>query len=80
MEKSRCELITTENEFLGLQIESLEIRVGKDRKQISKNLPKPAIISELGAFIELLQIFRRIVYKFSDIAAPFQDQPGNEEV
>lgn len=68
--KSKCEIMTEETEFLGLKVGKDGIKIGKERKKLVRDWPKPTNISELRGFIGLLQFFRRFIRNFSALAAP----------
>lgn len=62
--KSKCEILTTQTECLGLQISVDDISVGEDRKKIVREWPRPRNFSELRGFIGLLKFFRRFIKGF----------------
>lgn len=70
VEKSKCEVLTTQTKFLGLQLGVNSISVGEDRKKIVREWPKPETLTDLRGLIGLLQSFRRFIEGFSKNAAP----------
>lgn len=71
--KSKCKVMTTNTEFLGLQLGVHGIEVGEDRKKIVQEWPRPNNLSELRRIIGLLQFSRRFIKKFSHLVAPLTD-------
>lgn len=68
--KSKCELMTSQTEFLELQLGVEGISIGDDRKKAIAEWPIPQNLTELRGFVGLLQFFRRFIRHFSHIAAP----------
>lgn len=68
--KLKCELMTTQTEFVGLHLGVNGISIGEDRKKIIREWPTPKNMTKLREFIGLLQFFRRFIKRFSHLAAP----------
>ena len=61
--------MTGETEFLGMLVGREGIRVNPEKVHVVQTWPRPTSLTELRAFIGLLQFFRSFMRGFSDIAA-----------
>ena len=59
-----------EIDFLGFLVGKKRIRVNPEKVEVLKTWPKPETLTDARRFVGLLQIFRRVIPKFSEMAAP----------
>lgn len=71
--KSKCEIMTTQTEFIGLHPGTEGIYIEEKRNRVVKEWPKPCNLPELRYFIELLQCFTHFTKHFSHKAAPLKN-------
>lgn len=64
----KCELMKDEIEFLGLIIGRNGIKVNPKKAEILRTWPNPKRLTEIRAFIGLLQFFCRFIKNFSALA------------
>ena len=67
---SKCSFTQSETEFLGLVVGTKGIRVNSEKVSVLQRWPRPKTLTEVWAFIGLLQFFWRFIKGFSDMATP----------
>lgn len=73
VDSDKHELVSTDTEFLGFQIEQYGISIENDRKIVISEWPRHTDITERCSFVGLLQFVRRFINDFSRKAAPLTD-------
>lgn len=70
---TKCDIASSDTEFLGLNVGIKGVSISLDRKKVVADWPTPKSLTELRSFLGLLQFFRRFIRNFSHLAAPLTD-------
>ena len=79
LKRSKCELMGEEVAFLGHKIDASGLRPLTDKMEAVAGAPQPQNVSELKAYLGLLNYYHRFLPKLSTLLAPLHTLLRKEE-